>query len=74
MNSKDRMAAAMGLCEPDRVPVMCQLSLGYYFLNSSIPEIEIWHSTDAFGEALMELQRERDHQIESSRRLAPVHH
>jgi MtaA/CmuA family methyltransferase len=57
MNSKDRMAAAMGLCEPDRVPVMCQLSLGYYFLNSGIPEVEIWHSTDAFGEALIELQR-----------------
>lgn len=43
--------------EPDRVPVMCQLSLGHYFLNCKIPEIEIWHSTEGFGEALIELQK-----------------
>lgn len=42
--------------EPDRVPVMCQLSLGHYFLNCKIQEIEIWHSTEGFGEALIELQ------------------
>ncbi len=57
MNSKERMACAMRLGTPDRVPVMCQLSLGHYFLNCDIPSIDIWHSTDGFGEALIRLQR-----------------
>ncbi|MGQ9617536.1 MAG: uroporphyrinogen decarboxylase family protein [Candidatus Aminicenantia bacterium] len=47
----------MNLKIPDRVPLMCQLSLGHYFLNCKIPSIDIWHSTDGFGEALIELQR-----------------
>lgn len=57
MNSKERVAAAMCHEVPDRVPVMCQLALGHYFLNCDLPEIEIWHSTEAFGEALISLQR-----------------
>ena len=57
MNSKERMATAMRLREPDRVPVMCQLALGHYFLNCDLPEIEIWHSTSGFADALIELQR-----------------
>lgn len=57
MKSKERISLSMRHKEPDRVPVMCQLSLGHYFLNCKIPEIEIWHSTEGFGEALMELQK-----------------
>jgi len=57
MNSRERMAAAMRLREPDRVPLMCQLSLGHYFLNCEKPEIEIWHSSEGFADALIELQR-----------------
>lgn len=51
------MAKAMRLELPDRVPVMCQLSLGHYFLNSGLEPIEIWHSSEAFAEALIRLQR-----------------
>jgi len=47
----------MRLGAPDRVPVMCQLSLGHYFLNSGIDAIDIWHSTEGFGEALITLQK-----------------
>jgi uroporphyrinogen decarboxylase len=36
---------------------MCQLALGHYFLNSDLPAMDIWHSTEAFGEALIALQR-----------------
>jgi uroporphyrinogen decarboxylase len=57
MISKERVAHAMRIGKPDRVPVMCQLALGHYFLQCSIPGIEIWHSTEGFGEALIELQR-----------------
>jgi len=42
---------------PDRVPVMCQLSLGHYFLHAGGRAIDIWHDTEAFGEALVALQR-----------------
>jgi len=57
MNSRERVARAMRLEKPDRVPVMCQLSLGHYFLNCPIPAMEIWHSTAGFGEALISLQK-----------------
>ena len=60
MNSKERVAAAMRFSHVDRVPVMCQLSLGHYFLNCDLSEIDIWHSTEAFGEALIKLQRRYD--------------
>jgi len=42
---------------PDRVPVMCQLSLGHYFLHADAGAIEIWHDTAAFGDALLALQQ-----------------
>ncbi|MBM3791249.1 MAG: hypothetical protein FJW35_13000 [Acidobacteria bacterium] len=58
MNSRERIAAAMRHGPVDRVPVMCQLTLGHYFLNTRSPEIDIWHSTEEFCEALIALQRQ----------------
>jgi hypothetical protein len=57
MTARERMDVAMRLGTPDRVPVMCQLALGHYFLQSGLDAIEIWHSTDGFAEALVRLQR-----------------
>jgi hypothetical protein len=57
MTSRERMDVAMRLGTPDRVPVMCQLALGHYFLNSGLDAIDIWHSTEGFAEALVRLQR-----------------
>ena len=57
MNSRKRMDVAMRLGTPDRVPVMCQLALGHYFLNSGLDDIEIWHDTQSFGDALILLQQ-----------------
>jgi len=42
---------------PDRVPVMCQLALGHYFLNTGIPPSRIWFTSEGFAEALVMLQR-----------------
>ena len=59
MTSRERMDAAMRPRDgrlPDRVPVMCQLALGHYFLHAG-DAVEIWHDTDAFAEALVALQR-----------------
>jgi hypothetical protein len=57
MTSRERMAVAMARGVPDRPPLMCQLSLGHYFLNSGLDAIEIWHDTEAFAQALVALQR-----------------
>lgn len=42
---------------PDRVPVMCQLALGHYFLQSGLDAIDVWHDSNAFAEALVRLQQ-----------------
>jgi hypothetical protein len=59
MTSRERVDAAMRPREgrrPDRVPVMCQLALGHYFLRAG-DAIEIWHDSEAFAAALVTLQR-----------------
>lgn len=58
MTSKQRMRRAMGLGVPDRVPVMCQLAAGHYFLHAGLSPFEIWFTTDGFAEALIRM-RER---------------
>ncbi|MEJ2702512.1 MAG: uroporphyrinogen decarboxylase family protein [Sedimentisphaerales bacterium] len=57
MISRERMAAAMSHETPDRVPVMCQLALGHYFLNCSDTPSQIWFVSETFAKALVELQR-----------------
>lgn len=42
---------------PDRVPVMCQLALGHYFLNCDQRPSEIWFDGGTFAKVLVELQR-----------------
>jgi hypothetical protein len=51
------MDVAMRLGTPDRVPVMCQLALGHYFLHAGLDFVDVWHSTGAFAEALIRLQQ-----------------
>jgi hypothetical protein len=57
MNGRQRMDLAMRHEVPDRVPVMCQLALGHYFLNTRLAPHEIWFSSEGFAEALVALQR-----------------
>jgi len=57
VNGKQRVAIAMRNEVPDRVPVMCQLAWGHYLLNSDLPPHELWASSDAFAEALVDRQR-----------------
>jgi uroporphyrinogen-III decarboxylase len=57
MTGRARIAAAVNRQPLDRTPVMCQLALGHYFLQTSIPAIDIWHATEGFGAALVALQR-----------------
>ena len=57
MNGRERMALAMRHQFPDRVPVMCQLALGHYFLNTGLLPHRIWFTSEGFAEALVKLQR-----------------
>lgn len=51
------MKTAMELSIPDRVPLMCQLSLGHYFLNTNLDPFDIWFTSEGFAEALVQLQQ-----------------
>lgn len=57
MTSKQRMAVAMDLGVPDRVPVMSQLSLGHYFLHSGVKPLDVWYTSEGFAEALIRMQK-----------------
>ena len=57
LTSRARMAIAMQKGIPDRVPGMCQLSIGHYLLNTGISPSKLWHCTESFVEALVTLQR-----------------
>lgn len=57
MNSRQRIAAAMDHEAPDRVPVMCQLALGHYFLNCDFEPSQVWFDSETFARALVELQQ-----------------
>jgi uroporphyrinogen-III decarboxylase len=57
LNSRERMDIAMGKGTPDRVPLMCQLSTGHLALQTDFSLVEIWHDTEAYAQALMEMHR-----------------
>lgn len=57
MNSRQRVALSIQHKEPDRVPVMCQLALGHYLLNTTIQPHELWYISEAIAEAMVTLQR-----------------
>ncbi len=41
----------------DRVPVMCQLALGHYLLNTDVEPAELWFTSEGYARAAIELQR-----------------
>ncbi|MGH7602261.1 MAG: hypothetical protein ACREOI_38335, partial [bacterium] len=57
MTPKQRLQQVMALQAPDRVPVMCQLALGHYFLHAPIKPMEIWYTSEGFAAALLALQQ-----------------
>ncbi len=57
MTGKERIAVAMRGETADRVPVMCQLAIGHYFLQSSEDPFGIWYTSEGFARALVELAR-----------------
>ena len=57
MNPRERIQAAINHETPDRVPVMCQLALGHYFMNSDRHPSDIWFDSETFVQTLAEFRR-----------------
>lgn len=51
MNAKQRMKAAMAGKKPDRVPLMCQFSLGYLAQHSHMDLIDFWYTPHGLAES-----------------------
>ena len=60
MTSKERMAKAMRVEQPDRVPVMCQMSIGHMLLQTGLSPVDFWLSKECFAEGLLRLRRQYD--------------
>ncbi|MBI3005880.1 MAG: hypothetical protein HYY49_10770 [Ignavibacteriales bacterium] len=60
MTSRERIQAAMDLREPDRVPVMCQLSIGHMLLQLGVSPVEFWFDATTFAEGLVSLRKKYD--------------
>lgn len=57
MSGRERIRRAMHFELPDRVPVMCQLSIGHLNLHGGYKPHRIWFDTDAFADATVKLAR-----------------
>jgi hypothetical protein len=53
---RQRIRDAMDLKTPDRVPVMCQLSIGHMLLQLDVSPSEFWHDMNVFVEGLVRLR------------------
>lgn len=55
MTSRERIIAAMNRQQPDRVPVMCQLSMGHYLTHLDVSPADYWLHNEALIEAFVNL-------------------
>jgi hypothetical protein len=53
---RERVKAAMDLRTPDRVPLMCQLSIGHMLLQLGVSPVEFWHDVEVFADGLVKLR------------------
>ncbi len=56
MTPKNRMAAAMSRSVPDRVPVMCQMSVGHMLVQTGTSPSRFWHSAEDFAAGLLAMR------------------
>lgn len=58
--SKQRIQKAMKLEQPDRIPLMCQFSVGFMMMQLKPDPVLFWYDEKTFADGLIEL-RERFH-------------
>lgn len=57
MTPKERVNYSMNLRKPDRVPLMCQFSIGSMFQQLKPDPVEFWYNQNVFADGLVELCR-----------------
>lgn len=60
MNHFERLHIAMKRGQPDRVPVMCQLSHGHMERNAGVKPFEMYFSAQGAAQAFLNIRREYD--------------
>lgn len=55
LTSKERIIAAMHLQQPDRVPLMCQFSIGSMMTQLKPNPYEFWYDKNVFADGLIKL-------------------
>jgi uroporphyrinogen-III decarboxylase len=55
--SKERVNAAMNLQRPDRIPLMCQFSIGSMMTQMETNPVEFWYDKNVFADGLISLCR-----------------
>ncbi len=58
LTSKERVNLAMNLQKPDRVPLMCQFSIGSMMHQLHPNPVEFWYDKNVFANGLIELCKE----------------
>lgn len=58
LTSKQRINCAMNLQKPDRVPLMCQFSIGSMMHQLSPNPVEFWYDKNTFADGLITLCKE----------------
>lgn len=53
--SRDRILAAMNLQKPDKVPLMCQFSIGSMMTHLKPNPYEFWYDKNVFADGLIRL-------------------
>lgn len=53
--SKQRVNAAMNMQQPDRVPLMCQFSIGSMMIQLNPNPVEFWYDKNIFADGLVNL-------------------
>jgi uroporphyrinogen-III decarboxylase len=57
MTGKERIRAAMRHEVVDRVPVMCQLAIGHYLLQTHAEPAALWFTSEGFARAMIQLEQ-----------------
>lgn len=60
MTSRERMGAAMSLERPDRIPVMCQFSIGHMLVRLRASPAEFWCDPEVFVDGLFTMREMYD--------------
>lgn len=58
MTPKERIKLAMELKPVDRIPFMCQMSIGHMLMQLNVSPLEFWLDKDVFKKGLVELREQ----------------